>query len=149
MSIGSWFAVLLATVVLAVPAPLRAENAFEAGERLAQAGDLDGAATAYRQAVEADPGSAVAQTRLGGTLLLKQQYSDAIRSFKTAIGLDSTNGDAFVGLGMSYLHLGQYDLARAALAEARERKPDKQTQLDEVIAWIDARDGDGPKGSHP
>ena len=149
MNMGRWLTALAVTAVLMASGPLRAETAFEAGERLAQAGDLDGAATAYRQAVEADPSSAVAQTRLGGTLLLKQQYTDAIRSFKTAIGLDSANADAFVGLGMSYLHLGQYDLARAALAEARERKPDKQTQIDEVIAWIDARDGNGPNGTHP
>jgi len=149
MRSGSWLAVLAVTAILGLPAVSHAESAFETGERLAQSGDLDGALAAYQRAVATDPGSAVAQTRLGGMLLLKQQYGDAIRTFKVAIGLDGGNADAFVGLGMGYLHLGQYDLARAALTEARTRKPEKTQQIDEVIAWIDARESGAAKGSHP
>ena len=149
MRSGSWLAALAVTALLTLSATSQAESAFEAGERLAQAGDLDGALAAYQQAVAADPKSAPAQARLGGMFLLKQQYSDAIRTFKTAIALDSGNADAFVGLGMGYLHLGQYDLARAALTEARARKPEKTQQIDEVIAWIDARESGAAKGSHP
>ena len=149
MNARSWLAAFLVAASLVGPETLFAETALEAGERLAAAGDLGGALAASREAVEQEPTSAVAQTRLGGLQLLTQHYSDAIRSFKTAIGLDAANADAFVGLGMSYLHLGQYDLARAALTEARARKPEKTQQIDEVIAWIDARESGAAKGSHP
>ncbi len=149
MSFSHWLAALMVTALMALPAPACAESDLETGERLTQSGDLDGALAAYQQAVAANPQSAIAQTRLGGILLLKQHYSDAVRTFKAAIGLDATNADAFVGLGMGYLHLGQYDLARAALTEARARKPEKTQQIDEVVAWIDARASDAAKGSHP
>ncbi len=149
MNSRNWLAALLIAAATITAGAVHAETALETGQRLAQAGDIDGALAAYRQAAEQDPRSALAQTRLGGMQLLTQHYSDATRTFKTAISLDPNNADAFVGLGMGYLHLGQYSLARAALTEARARKPEKTQQIDEVIAWIDAREGAAPSGNHP
>jgi tetratricopeptide (TPR) repeat protein len=141
--------IALVLVGLFAAGPLQAETALELGQRRSQAGDLDGALAAYRQAVAEEPRSAVAQTRLGGALLAKQQHRESVARFKTAIGLDPANADAFVGLGMAYLHQGQYPLARAALAEALRLKPSRRQEIDQVLAWLDGRDdGVAPRQPH-
>ena len=148
----SWRYGVLTVVVwlgLCLSGPSWAGPALEAGERASQAGNLDEALAAYRQAVADEPGSALAHTRLGGILLLKQQYAGAIGSFKTAIGLDSDNADAFIGLGIAFLHQGEYGLARAALAEALQRKPSRKQEIDQVLVWLDAREGGAPAAQHP
>jgi len=90
--------------------------------------------------------SSLAQTRIGGALLLKQDYGLAIESFRQAILLDGANADAFVGMAMAYLHGGDYALARAALEEAKRIDPAKQAKVDEVIAYINQREAGG--GAH-
>jgi len=141
--------ILLVLLGLGSAAPLQAETAMDVGQRKSQAGDLDGALAAYRQAVADEPRSALAHSRLAGIMLLRQQYNDSIAAFKTAIGLDRTNSDAFVGLGIAYLHTGRYALARAALEEALQLKPSRKTQIDQVLAWLDSREGSAANGPHP
>jgi tetratricopeptide (TPR) repeat protein len=117
-----------------VSAPIRE------GEAKLAAGDLDAGLALFREAVQADPGSALAHTRLGGALLLNQQYSEAIAEFRVGIGLDPKNADAFVGMAVAYLHGGDYALARAALDEAKRLDPSKQSKIDALIGYIDRRD---------
>lgn len=144
---------LIALLVLAAPVVAqvgaRAASPVETGEidaeRLAQAGDIDGALAAYRALSDSQPRSAHLQARVAGMLLLKQDYAQAIERFQTAIGLDPQHSaEAFIGLGLAYLHLGQYGPARAALNEARLRKPASAPDLDELLAWLDARNA-GPQ----
>jgi tetratricopeptide (TPR) repeat protein len=142
---------LVATIAAALwlaTATLQAETGLEAGQREARAGNLEAAVVAYRQAVASEPRSALAHTRLGGMLLLRQQHAESIRHFKTAIGLDPANGDAFVGLGMAYLHRGQYSLARAAFSETLRLKPARKKDIDPVLAWLDTRDGEPATVTH-
>ncbi|MGE5320001.1 MAG: tetratricopeptide repeat protein [Hyphomicrobiaceae bacterium] len=140
---------VLMLVGLGACASLRAETLLELGARQTQTGNLDDALATYRQAVAAEPRSSIAHTRLGGVLLLRQQHGESIGQFKTAIGLDPANADAFVGLGMAYLHQGRYPLARAALAEALRLKPSRRQEIDQVLAWLDGRDdGVVPRQPH-
>jgi cytochrome c-type biogenesis protein CcmH/NrfG len=149
MAFRTKLAALLLGFALSVPATaLQAETAFEEGERLAQAGDFDGAMAAYGRATTEEPTSTLAYTRLGGMQLVRQQTRDSIQSFRKAIGLDPENADAFVGMGMAYLHSGDYALARAAFSEAARIRPAKQPEIDEVLAWIDTREGKVQPG-HP
>jgi Flp pilus assembly protein TadD len=127
-----------------VPAEAALETAFETGlqraDGLAREGQVDSALAAYRALSDSQPDSAVVHTRMGGMLLLKRQYAWAIRSFQVAIGLDPENsGEAFVGLGLAYLHLGQYGPASAALTQARRLKPGSAADLDQLVAWLDGR----------
>ncbi|MGD8615288.1 MAG: tetratricopeptide repeat protein [Gammaproteobacteria bacterium] len=109
-------------------------------ERLAQQGEIDRALAVYRELSEEAPRSARLHARVGGMLLLKQEYAAAVNRFQTAIGLDlENNGDAFIGLGIAYVHLGQYGPARAALNEARSRKPQAAADLDQLVAWLEGR----------
>ena len=147
----------LIAFVLAVTAGLTqadgvAETASETGlaeaGRLARDGQIDAALAVYRALSESQPESAAVHARMGGMLLLKQDYAEAVRNFQIAIGLDpENNGEAFVGLGIAYLHLGQYGPARAALTEARRLKPESAADLEQVVAWLDGRTSNS-EGSH-
>lgn len=147
----------LIAFVLAVAAGLAqaggvVEAASEAGlaeaGRLARDGQIDAALAVYRALSESQPESAAVHARMGGMLLLKQDYAEAVRNFQIAIGLDpENNGEAFVGLGIAYLHLGQYGPARAALTEARRLKPESAADLEQVVAWLDGRTSNS-EGSH-
>ncbi len=116
-----------------------AAASIQAGEAKLAAGDIDGGLALFREAVQADPSSALAHTRLGGALLLKQEYKAAIEEFRAAIKLDASSADAFVGMAVSYLHGGALALARASLDEAKRLEPAKQAEIDELIAYIDRR----------
>jgi Flp pilus assembly protein TadD len=74
---------------------------------------------------------------------MDQRYSDAIRSFQEAISLGDPGPRSFIGMGMSYLHIGRLALARAAFVEARQRGAENTAEIDNLIAWIDARQTDG------
>jgi Flp pilus assembly protein TadD len=112
---------------------------IELGISQANEGRLDEALTTLQRAVAENPGSSLAYTRLGGVQLLKQEYSSGIESFQQAILLDQGNANAFVGMGVAYLHLGQYALAREALSEAEKLAPSKKAEIGRVRAWIDSR----------
>jgi Flp pilus assembly protein TadD len=107
-------------------------------ERFAREGKIDQALAIYRELSDREPRSARLHARVGGMLLLKQEYAAAVNRFQTAIGLDPDNdGEAFIGLGIAYVHLGQYGPARAALKEARRLKPQAAADLDQLVAWLD------------
>lgn len=120
-----------------------ARGLVEKGEAQLGAGKTDAAIKTLQQAIETDPKSSLAHTRLGGAQMMGQDYSAAVDSFKQAIMLDGSNANAFVGMAVAYLHAGRYALARAALDEAKRIDPSKQDKVDELIAWIDGRSSDG------
>jgi tetratricopeptide (TPR) repeat protein len=120
-------------------------NLIKQGQTQAGAGQLDAALATLQQAVRADPGSSLAYTRLGGVQVLSQQYNKGVKSFQRAIMLDQGNADAFVGMAIAYLHLGEYRLAREALKEARRLAPQKKEEIDRVLAWL----SDQPEAPQP
>ena len=134
-----------ACLALALSAPLYATaetstaDLLEQGQQQLDAGDLDQALTSFQLVVEHDPQSTIGYTRLGGVQILRQEYRSGIQSFQTAVLLDQNNSDAFVGMALAYIHLGQYSLARASLQEAQRVGPDRKAEIDKVLAWIDQR----------
>jgi tetratricopeptide (TPR) repeat protein len=114
------------------------------GEAQLAQNDIDGAIVTLTQAVEADPSSPLAHTRLGGALLLGQQYDAAIAQFQQAIALDAENAPAFIGLGVAYLHSERLGQAKAALDEAKRLAPAKTAEIDDLIGRIEQR-----AASHP
>jgi len=103
------------------------------------AGNLDQALTTLQLAVKDDPNSSLARTRLAGVRILRQEYSASIKDFQQAIMLDNNNALAFIGMSMAYLHMGQYNMAKAALNEAARIDPTKQPEIDKVLAGIKQR----------
>lgn len=104
-----------------------------------EAGNLSAAQSILEKAVETEPSSSLAFTRLGGVQLLLQQYSTGIKHFQQAIMLDQSNPEAFVGLAVAYLHMGRYQLAREALKQAEQLDPSKTEEIEKVLTWLNQR----------
>jgi Flp pilus assembly protein TadD len=144
----AWIAAVAAAVLSANLAVAQAQDPFADAEALAAAGDIAGALHAYRAVTEADPTSSEAFARLGGMQLLDQRYAQAVRSFQQAITLGDEGTRSFAGMGMAYLHLGQFSAARAAFVEARARAGQDTEDIDAIIGWLDARDAQAAR-PHP
>ena len=116
------------------------DTLFSKADELAAQGDFDAAISAAEEVVAQQPDSSLAHQRLGGMLLLKGEHRRAIDSFRTAIGLDERNGRAFIGMGMAYIHMGSYTLARASFDEALSRQPELTAEIKKVKTWLDVRE---------
>ena len=136
---------LLLVAATTAQAQNNSETLIQQAQAQSEAGDLEKASNLLNQAIELAPDSSLAYTRLGGVQLLQRDYSSGIKNFQQAIMLDGTNADAFIGLSVAYLHMGRYSLAREALKEASRLGPDKQQEINNVLAWLDQRDS-GPAG---
>lgn len=112
------------------------------------AGQFEEALSTLQEAASKDPGSSLVHTRLGGVRVLRQEYSAGIKDFQQAIMLDQQNSAAFVGMAVAYLHMGQYNLARASLDEAGRIDPSKKPQIDQVLSWIEQRTGGMNSSAH-
>lgn len=104
-----------------------------------ESGDFAEAHELLVKAIEQDPNSSVAHTRLGGVELLQSNYASGIKRFQQAIMLDSKNADAFIGMAVAYLHLGRHRLARETLKAAQQLDPASRQDIEQVLAWLDQR----------
>jgi tetratricopeptide (TPR) repeat protein len=132
--------ILLTLVASATLANNDIEQLLQQGYEQTEAGKLDEAVQIIKQAIDKAPNSSLAYTRLGGVRVLRQEYSEGIKDFQQAIILDQNNASAFVGMAVAYLHMGQHNLAKAALDEAARIDPAKKPEIDKVLSWIDQRD---------
>lgn len=114
-----------------------ADALIEQAQAQLERGETQTAIDTLHDAIEADPSSSLAQTRLGGAYLLSQDYSRAIEQFQQAISNDEQNAGAFIGLGLAYLHLKQAGPAKAALSEARRLDPTKRNDIDALLSRIE------------
>ena len=124
------------------------EAAITQGQEKAAAGDIKGALEVYLEMTRSHPDSYEAHALLGGMQLLDQHYSDAVKSFQRAISLGDAGARSFVGMGMAYLHMGQYGPARAAFVEAKSRGVSADSDVDQIIAWIDERETGATEFQH-
>ncbi len=143
--------VLVLTFFLATGGLAWASNGLNSliqeGQDLANQGKMDEAFAKLTTAVEQYPESSLAHTRLGGVRVLRQEYSLSIKDFQQAIMLDQKNSNAFVGLAVAYLHLGQFAHAKGALKEAEKLDPAKKEEITKLLTWIDKR-STGATGVH-
>ena len=133
------FLFLLMVISITTLTSADTDNLIKQGYEQAAAGDLDQALATLQLAVNEDPNSSLARTRLGGVRILRQEYSASVKDFQQAIMLDKKNANAFIGMSMAYLHMGQYNKARAALNEAATIDPAKRPEIDKVLAGINER----------
>jgi Flp pilus assembly protein TadD len=124
------------------------EAAIAQGQEKAAAGDIKGALEVYLEMTRSHPDSYEAHALLGGMQLLDQHYSDAVKSFQRAVSLGDAGARSFVGMGMAYLHMGQYGPARAAFVEAKSRGVSADSDVDQIIAWIDERETGATEFQH-
>src|SRR5262249_21131339 len=84
-----------------------AGEGFNLGVERYQAGDLNGARDAFRDAVAHDPKDAGARSWLGFVLLRQNRPDEAIPELEQAVALNPKNADAHNNLGNAYLAKGQ------------------------------------------
>ena len=133
-----WLAGWLALFFI-LPLTAATQDLMQQGQRQLDAGELEQAELTFKEIVAQKPDSALGHTRLGGVQLLRQDHRAGIESFQRAIAMDPDNADAFIGMALAYLHMGQYGLARASLQEAQRIAPAKRDEIEKVLAWIDQR----------
>jgi len=94
------------------------------GNAAAQAGDFEGAAEAFEQAVSLSPDDARARYNLA----LAQQYLDeptlAVAGYRRAIDLDPQLIDAYINLGNLYGELGMQEESLETFQQALEVDPE-------------------------
>ncbi len=89
----------------------------ELAQLLYEQGETDAAELHYRAALRLEP-NARRHNALGAILVDKQQYSEAIREFRSAIALDPSLAVAHANLGTVLRRTGQSTLASAEYNEA-------------------------------
>jgi tetratricopeptide (TPR) repeat protein len=103
---------------------LRGERALVMqGRRAYESGDLEGASSLFRRAIEDAPSSTAARFNLG---LVDESLGDlagAASQFETVLSLEPDNVDAHVGLGRVFVRLGREADAAAHLRIAFAERP--------------------------
>ena len=108
------------------------------GNKELSEGQLDAALSSFQKAASIQSDTELIQQKLANVYLLKSEYANSIKYFHNTLGFNAKSSKAFIGLGLAYLHTGQYSLAKAALEEARPYSENKQ-DIDKLINWIKSR----------
>lgn len=107
-----------------------AAQANRRGEAAYRAGDLAAAIAAYQEAVELDPGHALAYSNLGLAYVRQGRAAEAIWTSRRAIALAkgasaaTIRANAYYNIGKLYEEDGQYEQAMSHYLAARRERPD-------------------------
>jgi tetratricopeptide (TPR) repeat protein len=85
--------------------------------------DLDGAQTAYRKRVAANPNNSDAHRKLGQVYLEQGHYDEARAEFAAAVLIDPLNAEAHVGRAQVHLRSADYESAERAARRALALNP--------------------------
>jgi Tfp pilus assembly protein PilF len=105
--------------------PRAAIDQYNRGVALQEAGQLDQAIAAYREAIRLDPDLSMAHNNLGVALSDKGQLDEAMPLYRKAIQLDANNALPHFNLGRLLQQKGQFDEALDAYREAIRRDPSR------------------------
>lgn len=111
------------TVAPALPALQTAREYMQLGNSYVQQGNYAQAETAFKRALEMEPGNPDYLANLGVTYYSLARFDDAIKTYQQA--LQKTPDDAQINylLGAAYLQLGRLDEAEKVLLHANEADP--------------------------
>ena len=121
--------VLLVAVLCSYAAAQSADEALARGARLQREGDLEGAVTAFREAVEAAPGRIDALSSLSVAYLAIGRPSEAIPGLRKAREAVPRHSGVAYFLGLAYFQTGQYRAARDELARVVRNQPGNQQAI--------------------
>jgi len=115
------------------PAGSTAEDEFNQGLRARTAKDWNGAAAAFRRAVELRPPYAEAWNGLGYALRNQGKYAESLKAYDEALRLRPNFPEALEYLGEAYVKLGRLDDARRILDRLRPLDAGRAKELAEEI----------------
>lgn len=134
-----WCAEAPATPPIAEETPAAA--AYARGVAAYDAGQLDEAAHAWRQAIQGDPNFAEAYVGLGVIFLQRGDAVGAEAEFQMALGKNPNHINALANLGALAVQRGQYDIAVSYYRRAVGREPeDASLWVDLAICYTGAGD---------
>ena len=139
--------IIFIAIVITAPLVMAQLNQAITSDTVTQArsllanGQLEQALSQYHALAVQHPESVEVIEGLGSAQLLNQQYREAIATYQKAISLGETSGRSFMGMGMAYLHLGMFSKAEAALKEAKSRQESPNENLDDVLGWLEKKQG--------
>jgi tetratricopeptide (TPR) repeat protein len=116
-----------------------AKSNIKEGDELYAQGNVKEALEYFENAVKENPDSAENWFKLARTQMLNSQNVASVKSYQKSIQLDDNNALAFIGMAIAYLHIGQYNHARASLSEAGRIDPTKKAEVDKVLMQIDGK----------
>jgi len=91
---------------------------------------LNEATEILKNVIKQNPKSLDAHRKLMGVYLLKQDYSNAIRTMQSAITLSPDDPKLFISLAFLYEHSGALELAKGMLGQALKLDPDNKIAQD-------------------
>lgn len=94
------------------------------GEKHLEAGEWEAAEAAFRRAIEAEPRSALAYSKLGVALVNQRRLDDGEKAFARAVAVDPKYAPAWSNLGNVYRETGRSEQALDAYQRAITADPD-------------------------
>ena len=111
--------------------PLAVSAADESTVQLIEKGNerwsqhqFEEAESLFKKALQADPQSALAHSRLGALYLTTNRVELAVPQFQQAIMLDAENPQLYMLLSVAYVHQAHYEMADAMAREALRLDPE-------------------------
>ncbi len=95
---------------------------------------LDQSAAILKKVIANDPQSLEAHRKLMGVYLLKQDYSNGIRTMQDAINLSPEDPKLFISLAFLYEHSGALEYAMAMLDQALTLDPKQKLAMEYKVA---------------
>jgi tetratricopeptide (TPR) repeat protein len=115
---------LFAGTASAAQAPAGNEDQFKKAVALQTAGDLEGAASAYRHFLEAHAGNVEARSNLGVVLARLGRYTEAIDAYRQALAFDASRLAVRLNLGIALYKANQLSDAARELETVLAAQPD-------------------------
>ncbi|MGO8970315.1 MAG: tetratricopeptide repeat protein [Myxococcaceae bacterium] len=107
-------ALVVAALLASTPVSAQARASFQRGEKALQAGQLEQAAAAYQEALQASPRFAEALNGLGSVLFRQGKRAEAVQKFQAAIAADPGLKLAYFNLGYAARKNGDFAVAAGA-----------------------------------
>ena len=117
----SYFLVLILAVTLHAQTP---QELVQQGLDKQRIGDLEGAATDYRQFLRIHPEATAIHSNLGAALAGLGQFEEAISEYKTALRQSPTLVEARLNLALCYYKMGRIDDATTQLEKVHTESPE-------------------------
>jgi Tfp pilus assembly protein PilF len=112
---------------------------------------LDQAEAILKDVIKEHPQSLDAHRKLMGVYLLKQDYSNSIRTMQEAITLSPEDPKLFISLAFLYEHSGSLEFSKAMLEQALKLDPENKVAQDYKLVIqqkIDVRNQDAHQGKN-